>query len=79
MRLVRLEVSDEELKGTFERARKEHSALPPGQRIFNSPDERRLISSMMAESIDEQARIKQNLVLFSVCRPRFFPSSVGAF
>jgi hypothetical protein len=40
LRLVRREVSDEDLKGTFRRAREEDSALPPGLREFNSPNER---------------------------------------
>ena len=40
LRLVRPEASDEDLKGTFTRAREEDSALPPGVREFNSPNER---------------------------------------
>jgi len=40
LRLVEREVSDEELKGTFERARKEHSALTPMEQRFNSAEER---------------------------------------
>ena len=40
LRLVRPEASDEDLKGTFTRAREEHPALPPGVREFNSPNER---------------------------------------
>ncbi|MGB9362394.1 MAG: hypothetical protein WCA99_12360 [Candidatus Sulfotelmatobacter sp.] len=38
--LVKREVSDEDLKGTFIRARQEDSALPPSLRQFNSPNER---------------------------------------
>jgi hypothetical protein len=40
LRLVRREVTDEDLKGTFQRARDEDAALPLGQRKFNSPNER---------------------------------------
>ena len=38
--LVRAEVSNEELKETFIRAREEDSALSPPERHFNSPNER---------------------------------------
>jgi len=40
LRLVRREVSDEDLRGTFKRARDEQLALSPGEREFNSPNER---------------------------------------
>jgi hypothetical protein len=40
LRLVRREVSDDDVKGTLKQAREEHSSLPPGQREFNSPNER---------------------------------------
>jgi|SRR5579864_1229565 len=40
LRLVKREVSDEDLKSTFRRAREEDSALAPGAREFNSPNER---------------------------------------
>lgn len=40
LRAVRCEVSDEDLKGAFGRAREEDSALPPSLREFNSPNER---------------------------------------
>ena len=39
-RLVRSSVSDEELKAVLARVREEHDTLPPGQREFNSPNER---------------------------------------
>jgi len=38
--LVRAGVSDDDVKATFRRAREEHSALPSGNREFNSPNER---------------------------------------
>jgi hypothetical protein len=38
--LVREDVSDEDLRATFRRAREEHAALPPGLREYNSPNER---------------------------------------
>jgi hypothetical protein len=38
--LVREDVSDDHLQATFRQAREEHLALPPGQREFNSPNER---------------------------------------
>jgi hypothetical protein len=40
LRLVRCEVSDEDLHGAFRRARAEDSALAPGLRELNSPNER---------------------------------------
>ena len=40
LRLVRREVSDEDLKRTFGRAREEQLALSPDEREFNSPEER---------------------------------------
>lgn len=40
LRLVRRDVFDEDLKGTFRRARQEDSCLPPGLREYNSPNER---------------------------------------
>jgi hypothetical protein len=39
-RLVRAAISEEQLYAAFKRAREEHAALPPGQREFNSPNER---------------------------------------
>ena len=38
--LVRDDASDEDLRATFSRAREEDAALPPGQREYNSPNER---------------------------------------
>jgi hypothetical protein len=40
LRLVRRQVSDEDLKGTFTRAREEHSALSSSRQEYNSPNER---------------------------------------
>jgi hypothetical protein len=39
-RLVREDVSDDDLRATVEEARAEDSALPSGRREFNSPNER---------------------------------------
>jgi hypothetical protein len=39
-RLVRQDASDGDLYATFRKAREEHSALPLGQREYNSPNER---------------------------------------
>ena len=38
--LLRKDAADEDLRAAFNRAREEHDALPPGQREYNSPDER---------------------------------------
>src|SRR5436309_1728143 len=38
--LVREDASDEDLRATFRMAREENSALPPGEREYNSPNER---------------------------------------
>jgi hypothetical protein len=38
--LVREDATDEDLRATFSRARAEHAAIPPGNREFNSPNER---------------------------------------
>jgi hypothetical protein len=40
MGLLIEDVSDDDLRATFARAREEDSALPPGRREFNSPNER---------------------------------------
>ena len=40
LRLVREDVSDEDLHATFRRAREENAALSPEERLFNSPNER---------------------------------------
>jgi hypothetical protein len=37
---VRENVSDDELRKTFQRARDEHAALDPDERGYNSPNER---------------------------------------
>jgi hypothetical protein len=38
--LVKKDVSDTDLRATFQRAREEHAALAPRNRDFNSPNER---------------------------------------
>ena len=52
--LVRDDASDADLRATFRRAREEHSALPPGEREYNSPNER--VRVFLAPFLSEKGR-----------------------
>jgi hypothetical protein len=52
--LVRDDAADEDLRAAFSRAREEDAALPPGQREYNSPNERARV--FLAPFLNDEGR-----------------------